>query len=547
MLSFLFIILFTRLLYIQVIKHGVYSSLAEKQHKMFIRIEPRRGNIYDSRNRVLAVYLDVPSVYAVPREIEDKEAAARILAGALDMEKSAILVKLERDNYFAWIKRKVDADVTKKVKDLNLQGVYLTSESKRFYPGGRLACHLLGITNIDNQGLEGLELYYDNVLRGEFGWRRTYRDARRREIVSYQEDALPVRNGQGVVLTIDEIIQHIIEKEIEVLVETYRPKAVSVVAIDPQKGEILGLANYPWFDPNNTYNIDVTSMRNRAVSDSFEPGSVFKIVTASAAIEENVVDFDTQFFCENGTYAIYNRVLHDYRPYGKLSFREIIEKSSNIGVAKVADKLGKRKLCAYIKRFNFDRPTGIDLPGEAYGIMRDLSGWADVDMTTVPIGQGIAVTALQLASAVSVIANQGVLMRPYVVQKFLNEEGAPIKENGPKVIRRVISEESASKVKELLRGVVERGTGKQAAPDNYSACGKTGTAQKVRPGGGYYQDKYIASFIGFAPYDNPKIALAICVDEPQGKHFGSQVGGPAFKSIMEKVLAYMEVQPDKRI
>ena len=326
-----------------------------------------------------------------------------------------------------------------------------------------------------------------------------------------------------------------IEKETEDIVKRYKPESVSIVAMDPKTGEILGMVSYPWFDPNNLSKIDMDNLKNRVISDSFEPGSIFKVVTASAALNEKVVDFDTEFFCENGTYRIGKRTLHDYRPYGTLTFRQIIEKSSNIGTAKVAEKLGKKNLNEYIKRFNFGKPTGIDLPGEVSGIVRDVKTWSYVDMTTIPMGQGIAVTALQLTSCISAIANEGTLMRPYLVKKFLNEKGDVISENKPKIIRRVITKSTANKVKELLRGVVEQGTGRRAKMKDFYACGKTGTAQKVNPRGGYYKNKYIASFIGFAPYNDPAIALVIFVDDPKGKHFGGQIGAPAFKNIMKKV------------
>jgi cell division protein FtsI/penicillin-binding protein 2 len=419
-------------------------------------------------------------------------------------------------------------------------------EGKRFYPGGRLLCHLVGMTGTDNKGLEGIEFYYDRELAGEVGWRRSYRDAKRREIKSFHMDALPERNGINLALTIDEVIQHIIEKEIENIVASYSPRAVSIVAMAPRTGEILGLANYPWFDPNNVSDINPDHVRNRAISDSFEPGSVFKIVTAAAALEEGVVDFDSEFFCENGAYRIGKRTLHDYKPFGMMKFREIIEKSSNIGVFKVADKLGKEKMHAYIKKFNFGRPTGIDLPGEASGITRDVANWSAADMTTIPMGHGIAVTPLQLASCVSAIANGGVLMRPYVVKSLLSEEGMSIKENKPKAVRRVISEETAAKVKELLEGVVERGTGKKAGIDNFRVCGKTGTAEKVNTErGGYYRNRYITSFVGFAPFERPAVSVVISVDEPKGEHLASRVGAPAFKNIMQKILSYMEIEGDK--
>ncbi|MFH1380827.1 MAG: penicillin-binding transpeptidase domain-containing protein, partial [Candidatus Omnitrophota bacterium] len=371
------------------------------------------------------------------------------------------------------------------------------------------------------------------------------RDAKRREVVSFKESAMPARDGNSLVLTIDEVIQHITETEVDRIVELYKPTAVSIVLVVPKTGEILALANYPVFDPNNPEDVTKDFVRNRTITDSFEPGSVFKIVTASAALEENAVDFDTEVFCENGSYKVGKRILHDYRPYGKLKFREVIEKSSNIGTAKVAEILGKEKLAAYIEKFGFNNVTGIDLPGEVSGIMRDPSGWSYVDMTTVPMGQGIAVTNLQLVMAISAIANGGLLMRPYIVQKFINEEGDLIRTTKPEIIRRILSKKTSGEVRELLEGAVERGTGKQAKLSNFTSGGKTGTAQKVRPLGGYYKKKYIASFIGFAPINNPEIAIAVMVDDPKGKYFGGQVAAPAFKNIAEKVLSYMEIENDK--
>lgn len=521
------------------------EGLADKQHKIFVELKPQRGKIYDRLGRVLAVYLDTTSIYAVPREIKDKEACAQLLAEELSVDNQTLLKRFNKDNYFAWVKRKADEKTVEKAKALRAKGVYLTSESKRFYPGGKLACHILGITGIDNEGLEGVELYYDRELKGESGWKRSWRDAKRREMISWETETLPPRDGENLVLTIDEVIQYIIEKEIESIVKSSRAKAVSIVALNPATGEVLGMANYPWFDPNQASRVKMDSVRNRAISDSFEPGSVFKIITASSALEEKAVNFDSEFFCENGTYKVGKRVLHDYRPYGTLKFREVIEKSSNIGVSKVAARIGKDKLSDYIKKFNFSEKTGIDLPGEAHGIMRNPKNWSYVDMTTIPMGQGIAVTALQLACATSVIANEGVLMKPYVVSRFLNEEGVCVKENSPQAIRRVISKKTADQVKELMEGVVERGTGKAARISNFRSGGKTGTAQKVMPEGGYYKDKYIASFVGFSPYEKPAVALAVCVDDPRGKHFGGQVCAPAFKNIMEKILSYMEIESDK--
>jgi len=542
---FLFTALFLRLLYIQIIRNKDFSRLANKQHRLFVKLKPKRGTVYDCLNRVLAISLDTTSIYAVPKEIQDKTGTARLLADRLGLDEENLITALLKDNYFMWVKRRADDGFIEKVKSLNLPAVRMIAEPKRFYPNGKMACHVLGITGIDNEGLEGVELFYDRELKGEYGFRRSLRDAKQREIIFSGQDSLPARDGNSLILTIDEVIQHIIENEAERIVKDYDPQAVSIVVLSTKTGEILGMTNYPWFDSNNFSGIDMNILRNRVITDSYEPGSVFKIVTASAALEEGVVDFDSEFFCENGKYKIGNRTLHDYRPYGTLKFREIIEKSSNIGTVKVADKLGKEKLSFYIEKFNFNDPTGVDLPGEASGIMRDPKKWSYVDMTTVPMGQGIAVTTLQLVSAVSAIANNGLLMKPYIVKAILNPEGTIVREGKPRVIRRVITEETASKVKELLKGVVENGSGRRAKSDNFTAGGKTGTAQKINAKGGYHKDKYIASFIGFAPYDNPEIALAISVDDPRKEHLGGRVAAPAFKNITERILSYMETESPK--
>lgn len=519
--------------------------MAGRQHSIYVKLKPRRGSIYDRHNRILALYLDVFSVYAVPEEIDNKESVSEILAKGFGLDKEIILGRLRRYKSFAWIKRKIKKEETEKVKSFNLKGIYLMREAKRFYPSGILASHILGLVGIDDTGLEGVELYYDRQLRGEYGWKRLYRDAKRREIILGEEEILPSKDGNSLVLTIDEIIQHIIEKEIESIVEKFKPEAISIIAMNPATGEILALANFPSYNPNHPNEISRPFLRNRAISDSIEPGSIFKIVTMAAAIEEGIVDFDTKFFCENGIYKIGNRILHDYRPYGTLTFREIIEKSSNIGVSKIAQKLGKYKLAEFIEKFGFGRPTGIDLPGEAKGIVRDVTEWSYTDLTTIPMGQGIACTPLQLAVAISTIANDGIMMKPHIVKEIIGKDGKTIVKFKPTPVRRVVSKRTVLKCKDILKGVIEHGTGKRAKLIQYTACGKTGTAQKVNPDGGYYKDKFIASFIGFAPYRNPKLALVICVDSPKGKHFGGVVAAPAFRNIVRKVFSYLEIKPDR--
>lgn len=525
--------------------HDYYRKKAEAQHNILVKIKPKRGVIYDRKNRVLALDTNISSVYAVSRRIENKEEVASKIADALNIEKSFVLERLRRDKLFVWVKRQISDTERYKIENLGLPGVALIEETKRSYPNHTLCCHVIGFTDLDNKGLEGLELYYDSYLKGRYGWISTLRDGRRKIIPSHGE-YLPDRAGYDLVLTIDEVIQHIIEDEIMDLTERYDPASVSIIAMDPKTGEILGMSAYPNYDLNRYNSSDPDMFKNRPIQNVFEPGSTFKIITAAALINEGLVKENEVFYCEKGRYIVGRRVLHDYKPYGKLSFREIVEKSSNIGVVKAAERLGSGRMYDYVKKFGFGSRTGIDLPGEEYGIVRPEYRWTASDMTTIPMGHGISCTSIQLASAVSVIANGGNMMMPYMVKYVTGNKGDIIKERRPRLIRRVIEEDAAALLKSILRGVVENGTGHRADMDGYISCGKTGTAEKVLvEKGGYSKDKFIASFVGFAPYEDPKVTLVVVVDEPKKKHYGGIVAAPAFRDIMQKVLKYMEIKHDK--
>ncbi|NQT22974.1 MAG: penicillin-binding protein, partial [Candidatus Omnitrophica bacterium] len=469
------IAIIARLFYLQIVQYPNLKDKADLQHTTVIQLAANRGIIYDRNNRILASNIGSYSVYAVSKDIDNEEEIAAILSHILNVDEEITKERLGKKKSFVWIKRKISEEELANLRKANIPNIGFIEEPKRFYPNTYLGCHLIGFTDIDLRGIEGIELSYNKYLSGRDGWRRVLRDARGTPVPALGE-CLPPRDGYGLILTVDEFIQHIAEKEIDSIVTTYRPKSVMIIAMDPNTGQILAMANYPRFDSNNYKNTAPEFFKNRCLTDSIEPGSVFKVITASAVLEEGVVSFDDKFDCENGSYKIGNRTLHDYRPYGTLTFREVIEKSSNIGTAKAAEKLGEKKLHSYVRKFGFGSLSGIDMPGEENGIVRDVSKWSYVDMTTVPMGQGISCTALQLANAVSAIANGGMLMRPYIVNKIINKEKNVIKEFSPKAIRKVMSPETASKVKELLYGVVKRGTGKKAGLDGYDACGKTGTA-----------------------------------------------------------------------
>ena len=528
-----------RLFYLQGLRHTFYAQIASEQHTVSIELEPRRGTIFDRQMRVLAVNLNCDSVYANPREIKDKPKVAAELSSILNLSPEYVSERLSRDKSFIWIKRKITLAESDRLKKVKLEGVAFIKESKRFYPNASLACHVLGAVDIDNKGLEGLELINNRYLKGQPGWLTSTQDAKRKLLASYQDAYVPPKDGFNLVLTIDEVIQHIAERELYAMYEKYNAKGASIVVMDPKTGDILALANYPNFDLNHYGNRPIESIRNRAINDFFEPGSVFKIVTAAGVLEENVVNLNDIFFCENGEYLLGNKILHDVHPYGNLTFKEVIEKSSNIGTVKVASLLGPERLYKYLKAFGFCDRTGVDLPGEVVGIARPTSKWSGRSMYAIPIGQEVTVTAMQLACAISVIADNGFSVKPRIVKEITDDKGETIKEFPAKVTRKTISPQTAAKMREILRGVVETGTGKKARIEEYSSGGKTGTGQKVDPGGTYSHSRFIASFIGFAPVEKPVLAIAVCVDEPHPVYYGGDVAAPVFRNVADQSLKYL--------
>ncbi len=479
-----FIACLARLLYVQVFHADYLASIAKKQHNLYIELEPRRGTIYDANFKPQAVNLAFESVFAAPNDMTQaqKDAALRSLPVILKMDAAALRDKLSRKKSFIWLARKVPSDKAEEIKELKLKGIGFIKESKRCYPNGYLLSHVLGFAGLDNKGLEGIELYYDKYLKGQPGWAVMLRDARRKRLNIY-DNALMPKDGLDIVLTIDEVIQYIAERELENVFRHYRAKGASIVVMDPRTGAILAMANRPTYDLNNLVKLDKDLMRNRAVCDMFEPGSVFKIVTASAALEEKKVNELTPFFCENGEYKVAGRILHDHTSHGTLTFSEVIQMSSNIGTAKVAQLLGPDTLYRYVKAFGYGEKTGIDIPGEISGSMKPTRQWSKTTITCVPMGQEVGVTSLQLAAGVSVIANGGNLMRPFVIKEIRDKAGDMIKYTSPAVVRRVLDEDTAARMKKILIGVIESGTGKLAKLDNFTAAGKTGTAQKVEPTG----------------------------------------------------------------
>lgn len=542
-LIYIFIFLFfsLRLIYVQIIDYPHLSGLAYRQHNLVIKVEPARGTIYDRNLRPLAFSINLESIYANPRMIKDPVGAAHLLSDILNIDDAYLVSKFTKKKAFVWVVRKISPETANKVKKLKLSYIGFTKEPKRFYPNDKMACHIIGFAGLDNKGLEGVEAMCDNYLRGKPGWRYTKQDAKQRELPSYKNKSVPAVDGLNVVLTIDSVLQSIAEMQLDVIMQKFHPKAATIIAVDPSTGKILALANRPNFAPNNFQKFEALARKNRAVTDIFEPGSVFKIVTASAALQEGKVTPNDKFFCENGEFKPFpSYTLHDYHPYGWLTFRQVVENSSNIGTGKVARLLGPQALYNYIRAYGFGQKTGIDLAGEVSGIIRPPSQWSKTSPWNIPIGQEVAITPIQAVTAIAAIANNGVLMRPYVIEKIQDNKGRVLKEVSPVVVRRVLSEKTAKLMQNILAGVVESGTGKAAKIENYRVAGKTGTAQKVEPGGFYSKDKYVGSFIGFVPAENSMIACIVTVDEPQPIHFGAVVAAPGFSKFVGQSIDYLK-------
>ena len=535
----------TRLFSLQLVSADILQKYAENQYIMRFEMAPRRGLVCDVRGRELAVSMKVPSVFANPYEIENPVEVSARLNRILNINQDKILKRLNRKKYFVWIKRKISNEEFQMIEAAEIPGIHFIKESKRFYPQGELASHVLGFVNIDNVGQEGIERTFENYLLGEAGYRKTQKDAKKRELFSFSDINTSVRDGDTVYLTIDTTIQYIAEREVDKVFKKYHPESVSIVVMDPHTGAILALANRPTFDPNQYGKVDGDKRRNRVITDIYEPGSTFKVIAASAALEEKLFLRDEKIYCENGEYKMSGRrmPLHDYHSYGWLSFDDVIKKSSNIGTVKIAQRLGSEKLHEYIRRFGFGARTNINLPGEQFGIFHPLNKWTRSSMSAVPIGQEIAVTSLQMVRAFSVFANGGWLVEPQICSRIENVEGVVIKTMDMNKRERILSSETCRDMREILQKVVSRdGTAYRAALDNFSAAGKTGTAQKadlVR--GGYAENKYVASFIGFAPADDPSITILVTVDEPPWRvRFGGTIAAPVFKNVAEDVLRYME-------
>ncbi len=544
-----FAIVSMRAVYLQVVKKDQLLKLAEKQHQGIIQLTPGRGDIYDCNKAPLAVSVEMDSCFAEPRNVENIPAAAAQLAPILGVSRDELLRKMQGSRNFCWLQRQVTPETAQKIRDLELEGISFVKESKRFYPNAEIASHVIGFTGLDPTGLEGVELKYNATILGNTGYLVTERDALGRNVALKGMVVKKASKGQNVTLTLDKNIQYLAEKELAKAVLDSRAKAGIALVMEPQTGKILAMANYPNFNPNAYEKFGPQQLRDRAVADSFEPGSTFKVFLVAAALEEKAVTPNEGFNCENGSYNVGGRTIHDTHRYGRLSVAEILKYSSNIGAAKIGARLGPERLYNYLRSFGFGERSGIDLPGEASGYLRGRNQWFGVDLATISFGQGVSANAVQIATAISAIANGGVLMKPYVVETISDENGTVMQSISPQVRQRVVSPEVARTVAKMLEGVtLPGGTGTNAAVEGYSVAGKTGTAQKVDPvTHGYSLDKRTASFAGFVPAENPRLTILVVIDEPKTSPYGGVVAAPAFQAIARQTLCYLRVPPEKEL
>jgi cell division protein FtsI (penicillin-binding protein 3) len=543
---FSFAVILFRLIDLMVLDHEKLSKKAAQQHMREKTLKPQRGVMWDRRMREMAANVEVKSLYAVPSEISDTRRLSRKLAPLIKASSKKINTKLlrKKDKDFVWLARKVDVKGALKINKLREKmgytGLGFVEESKRYYPKGYTGSHIIGFTDVDNKGIAGLELMYDKYLKGKVSRVSVGRDARGNRLSTDMREGIA---GNNLVLTIDEGIQYIVERELSKVMSEWKAKAAVAVMMDPMSGQILAMANRPAFNPNSAGRSKTSARRNRAITDMFEPGSTLKSILAAAALEEGVADLDEIFDVSQGYIVVGGKRVRDTHKLDSITFQEIIQRSSNVGAVQVGLRLGKEKYYEYIKRFGFGEKSGIDFPGEVKGILRDPENWSGTSLAALSIGQEIGVTPLQILRAYAAIANGGLLMKPYIVSDIISPDGKVIKRVSPEVEKRSVSRATAETVTEILKMVVEEGgTAQKADMRGNLVAGKTGTAQIFDlEAGRYSRDKFVSSFVGFVPADNPVIALIVVVYEPEGDTYGGTVAAPVFKSIIENTFAYMSV------
>jgi cell division protein FtsI/penicillin-binding protein 2 len=555
-----FIVLFSifsfRLIYLQMIKHDEYAGLAAEKHIYKQCIHAERGAILDANKEVLAHNVPVQTVVADATHLNDPGAAVTLLASELKIPAPELAEKVQGDRRYIVLKREVPEAVADrlraKLRAQNLRGIYFEDDAARVYPNGSMLCHVIGFTDFDHRGIQGVEASMEEYLHGQDGFRYVEHNRAGQEIVLYRGQERAPRNGYQVHLTVDLNLQNIVENEIDAAMREYSPKKATIILMRPQTGEILAMANRPNFDLNQRSQAKPEQLKNRAILDMMEPGSTFKIVTAAAALNERKAQPDSTIFCEKGLWNFGGSALHDHRAFADLTVQDILIKSSNIGAAKLALSVGDQKFYEYIRRFGFGERTGIELPGEIKGLIRPPQSWSKISITRIPMGHEVGVTPLQMTVAMATIANGGKLLAPRIVKSITTAEGNTVTALSPVVVRQVISPQTAREIGKALRGVVsDRGTAAAAAVPGFTIAGKTGTAQKVDPRGGYEQGKYVVSFSGYLPADRPEFVGLVVLDEAQTSkpelNYGGLVAGPIFSRIAEKAARYLDLEPHEEI
>ena len=547
-----------RLIDLQIVQHEKFTTLAAEKHNHKQIIYARRGIIRDSHNEPLAENIPVKTVVADASHIRDPVAVAAAIADQLEMDPRDIASKLSQSgkgSKHIVLKAEIPEETAEKIKEslrvANLRGIYFDQDFVRVYPNGQMLSQVIGFVDHDHNGTMGIERTMQDFLQGTDGFRYIETDRTGKELVPYRGQERAARDGCDVKLTIDLSLQNILEAELDAACAEFKPKDASAIMMRPQTGEILAMASRPTFDPNKPGEAAPDQEKNRSIVDMVEPGSTFKIVTTSAVLEEKLVTPDTTVFCENGHFQYAGRVLRDAHPMGVLTVHQVLMKSSNIGVAKLALQLGETKLYEYIRRYGFGERTGIALSGEISGLVNPPHRWSKLDITRIPMGQSVAVTPLQMVTAMSSIANGGKLMKPMIVSEIRDQTGRLVASFTPEMVRDVISAETAVKIVSALKDVVSKqGTAQKAEVPGFRVAGKTGTAQKVDPRGGYMVGRYVTSFVGFMPADDPKFALLVLLDDPtmkEGAAFGGTVAGPVFARIAEKAARYLDLRPTEEV
>ena len=585
-----------RLVYLQVFRHDELAKLAQDNTQREFREAPRRGDILDAHGNLLATSIPVKTVCADPSLIGTQQVAvAHALAPLLQMSEGELYPKLfvrvsknERGETVTnnlhyvrlqknvteenWQKiqlamgqfspgadgKKLSRNDRESLRQLRQSAIFPEPDQMRVYPNGPLAAQVLGFSGVEEfkldgrpvsqiSGRDGIELALNSVLSGVAGWRVTATDSKKQELVALRDEDVQPRDGLNVVLTIDAAIQHILETSLADAMQKHTPRSITGIVLRPRTGEILAMATLPNYDPNTPATV-TPETRDRVITDVVEPGSTFKIVVVSGALNEGAVKLTDEFDCEQGHFAFAGKTLHDHEPFGLLTTEGIITKSSNIGAAKIGIKLGEQNLYHYAWDFGFGQRTGVPLPGEVSGILHPVKDWSKVSVAQIPMGQGVAVTRLQMLMAMAALANDGWLMRPMLVSRLEDRNGNAVQKYEPQRVRQVVSEATDKQMVGVLKTVVSpEGTAPGAAMQNYVVAGKTGTAQKANPAGGYFDDKFISSFIGFFPADNPQVCISIVMDEPKEGYYGGKVCGPVFKDIAERCASYLNVPPDQNL